>query len=106
MDINKMDVAALIKLRAEIDAVLPKKKDEQVAGVQNAVRKLVEDSGFSLDEILSPLIAKPEKAQSVRKQVQAKYSKGENMWSGRGKRPKWVIEHIEKGGTLEELRIK
>lgn len=35
-----------------------------------------------------------------------KYKKGTETWSGRGRKPKWVEEHLKKGGSLDEFLIK
>lgn len=33
------------------------------------------------------------------------YKKGDRTWSGRGRQPGWVKEHLEVGGKLEDLLI-
>ena len=32
-----------------------------------------------------------------------KYKKGSNVWSGRGRMPLWVREHLDLGGTLDDM---
>lgn len=48
----------------------------------------------------------PPKPISNRPKVAMKYQSGTNSWSGRGSKPQWVQNHLEKGGTLEEILIK
>jgi DNA-binding protein H-NS len=38
--------------------------------------------------------------------VPAKYKKGNDTWSGRGRKPRWLEEHLAKGGKLDDLLIK
>lgn len=38
--------------------------------------------------------------------VAAKYKHGDLTWTGRGRQPKFVMDYIAAGGTLEELLIK
>jgi DNA-binding protein H-NS len=38
--------------------------------------------------------------------IPVKYKSGDNSWSGRGRQPKWVADHITKGGKLDDLLIK
>lgn len=38
--------------------------------------------------------------------VPVKYKKGPHSWSGRGRKPKWVEDHLTKGGKIEDLLIK
>ncbi|WP_350283765.1 H-NS histone family protein [Nitrosomonas sp.] len=33
------------------------------------------------------------------------YKKGNQTWSGRGRQPKWIKEHLEAGGNLEDLLV-
>lgn len=35
----------------------------------------------------------------------AVYKKGNQAWSGRGRKPKWIVEHLESGGDLKDLLI-
>jgi DNA-binding protein H-NS len=38
--------------------------------------------------------------------VPIKYKLGLNVWSGRGRQPKWLVDHIAKGGKLEDTLVK
>jgi DNA-binding protein H-NS len=40
----------------------------------------------------------------VQPKAPAKYRKGADSWSGRGSRPAWVQQHLDAGGSLEELK--
>lgn len=49
------------------------------------------------------------KGSRLAKKGGQKYANPKNpeiTWSGAGKRPKWVAEHLTSGGQLEDLRIK
>lgn len=34
-----------------------------------------------------------------------KYRSGTNVWSGRGRKPKWVEDHLTNGGSLDEILV-
>lgn len=38
--------------------------------------------------------------------VQPKFKLGDEVWSGRGRKPRWIEAHLAKGGRLDELLIK
>jgi DNA-binding protein H-NS len=40
-----------------------------------------------------------------RRSVAIKYRSGDNTWTGRGRKPKWVEEHLSGGGSLESLAV-
>ncbi|GGX28035.1 H-NS histone family protein [Undibacterium squillarum] len=46
------------------------------------------------------------KRGSVKGEVAPKYQKGDDTWSGRGRTPRFIQDHIAAGGTLEDLLIQ
>lgn len=34
-----------------------------------------------------------------------KYRHGVHFWTGKGRKPQWVVEHLGKGGSLDDLKI-
>jgi DNA-binding protein H-NS len=54
--------------------------------------------------LVEVVVAQPV-ADKVKKPVAIKYRSGENTWTGRGMKPKWVVKFIEDGGKLEELAV-
>jgi DNA-binding protein H-NS len=69
----------------------------EIAEVVESIRATMREYGITVDDI------QPKKAKSV---VPAKYrdSSG-NTWSGRGKRPRWLVDALEHGHTLEAFRV-
>jgi DNA-binding protein H-NS len=45
-------------------------------------------------------------AKAPRPKVPMKYRLDGDAWSGRGRKPKWVEDHLKRGGTLDELLVK
>lgn len=46
------------------------------------------------------------KNEPVKNPVQPKFKLDDNVWSGRGRKPRWIEAHLAKGGRLDELLIK
>lgn len=97
-DLEKMSVEDLVALRDEIEGLIALKQKEKKAELKKQFQELAEKAGLSLDEILS-LKKEPKKAK-------IKYRKESCTWSGRGRRPAWVVELEEKGGSLEDFLVK
>lgn len=38
--------------------------------------------------------------------VAIKYKQGDNTWTGRGRQPKFIVDHLAAGGKIEELLVK
>lgn len=91
------DIQAQIeKLQKQADEIRRKEFDAVLADIQEKIRMYgitAEDLGFG----------EPKDMRSV---VAPKYKKGKLIWTGRGRQPKWVEEHIEAGGKLDDLLIK
>jgi len=37
--------------------------------------------------------------------VAIKYRQGEKTWTGRGRQPKFIVDHVKQGGKLEDLLV-
>jgi DNA-binding protein H-NS len=93
------------------------KKHEFSTAVKEA-KKLVEAYGITASDLGLVVSKRPEKTSKAVKprrklsgtkgsKVPAKYRDPVTMstWTGRGKAPKWVTEHLSRGNLLETLLI-
>ncbi|TAA74133.1 MAG: nucleoid protein H-NS [Candidatus Electronema aureum] len=97
-DFEKKSIEELVILQKEIEELILQKQKEKKAELKKQFQELAEKAGLSLDEILS-LKKEPKK-------IKIKYKKDSNTWSGRGRRPVWVAELVEKGGNIEDFLVK
>lgn len=97
-EFEKLSVEELVALRDQIDGLIAQKQKEKKAELKKQFQELAEKAGLSLDEILN-LKKEPKK-------LKIKYRKDSNTWSGRGRRPAWVVELEAKGGNLEDCLVK
>ena len=75
-----------------------RKKAETLA----ELKALAESKGFSLDELMD--VSKDKK----KKPVAAKYADpehSERSWSGRGRKPKWLVTALESGRSIEDFTL-
>lgn len=42
--------------------------------------------------------------ESSRSVAPIKYRLGDHTWSGKGRKPAWLVNHLASGGTLEDLQ--
>ena len=45
-----------------------------------------------------------ESERAGRKPAAIKYRLGEKTWTGKGKKPKWYVDHLEAHGNVEALK--
>ena len=103
MDINLeiLSLAELKTLRTTVDRAIAsyedRKKKEALAELEEAARKM----GYSLGE-LTGMAGKPRKA------VAPKYANpadATQTWTGRGRKPGWVLAALAAGKSLDDLAI-
>jgi DNA-binding protein H-NS len=91
----------LMKLRRDIAKAIEsydaRKKKEAKAAVEAKAKAL----GFSLAELASETKA----SRAVNPPKYKHPEDPEKTWTGRGRQPAWVKEHVEAGKPLEELLI-
>lgn len=87
----------LEKWRGDIDSELQKREAKERADAKRKILELAGTHGIDLSELSNKAIG------------DAKYRNPDNpfeAWSGRGRKPKWVKEWLDKGASLDELVIR
>jgi DNA-binding protein H-NS len=106
-DLSKIDLPELRELEIELNQLLKRVAHEKVARARERIEQLAEEVGLPISEIVAnvPLSSR----KRVRRPARKKYCNPEAptvTWTGKGRKPKWVVEHLAKGGQLSELLIR
>ena len=102
-ELNSMSLDQLKKLKKDIDKAITSFEARRISEARKALEAKAAELGVSLADILGATPAKRAKAA-----VAAKYAHPENSalsWSGRGRRPQWIIELEAKGGNRADYAI-
>lgn len=105
MELSSLSLAELKDLLTLIPAEIKKREKDEKARILKELEALATQRGFSLDELLADAPAKAKKPKGV---VAVKYRHPENGqigWTGRGRKPKWVVDFLANGGALEQLAV-
>jgi len=103
MELSALSLVELRNLLEQIPAELKLREKREKAEVLKAVEALAAEHGFKLGELLDSTPAKKERSP-----VAVKYRHPENAelsWTGRGRQPKWLVEFLANGGSLEQLGV-
>lgn len=101
IDLNSLSVSELEALKSGIAGAIESKRNSELLELRSKVDELVDNSPFTLEEILE--------AKATRKPVLPKYMMTDDpelTWTGRGRKPRWIVAYLEGGGDLEDLLIK
>lgn len=103
-----LDNMSYAELKA-IAPMIPAKIAEREKAERNAVKaelaELAKSKGFEMDD----LFGAGSKATKEKKAVAPKYrnpADASQTWTGRGRKPKWVVEELATGGTLDDFLIR
>ena len=107
IDLSALSVSDLLSLQKQLVLEVPRRMAIERQKVVEDLKKMAAERGFDLDELLGAKVKPAGKsAAGARGPVAAKYRSAEGKeWSGRGRKPSWVAEHLAAGGKLEDLAI-
>jgi DNA-binding protein H-NS len=108
VNLNNLSIQELEEVISQANNLIENKREQAVAKARADIEKIAASTGFSLQDLLGLRHARGKKA-GARKAVADKYCNPKNpeqSWSGRGKRPKWLQEMLDKGAKLESFLIK
>lgn len=97
--LEKMSYAELLEARELIEAALTERKALEARETKAKMRELAEQAGFSLEELFGGRGKKP---------VVVKFrnpKNAEETWTGRGRKPNWLVMAIKKGAKLESFGV-
>jgi DNA-binding protein H-NS len=101
--IDKLTYAELIELQERIETTIEEKRAEEQAKLREKVAEMAAEAGLSLEEVVS------KKGKDRRKgTVAIKYRNSRDRtqtWTGRGRKPNWLVAELEAGKSLEDFAI-
>lgn len=103
MVLEKFSLEELKKLQNEVAVAIFNFEKQRKAETLIELKALAHAKGFSLKELLDDSNGK-----STKKPVAPKYadpSNPENTWTGRGRKPKWLVAALESGQSVEEFAL-
>lgn len=102
IDLEKLDLAELKSLQKQVERAIMSFEEQQRKAAIDAAEVAAAQYGFSLAELTG------HKVKKQRYIAAPKYKHPENpakTWTGKGRRPAWFIEAMEKGMTPDDLAI-
>ena len=106
------DIAQVQEIDKEIAELQAKRKallSEQRKKALKEAKDLIDAFDFTAAELGLSKTSGPAKNSTGKKPGTPKYANPADQsqtWSGKGRKPTWAKEHVEKGGKLDDLLIK
>lgn len=104
--IRELDYNELRELRSHLDGLLEEKKQHEIERLRQEAQAL----GIDLRAIArAPAQASTRKASSTGGKAKVWYRHPDNpelVWRGKGKRPRWLQEMLDRGDDISGLQIE
>lgn len=102
---------SLEEKRNLLDKTIATERNALKATLRRAIEDAVASVGLTIDDLMSPrrVGAKIKTFPRSRRLLKARYrdpAAPHNMWSGRGRHPRWLAEKLESGASLSDFEIK
>src|SRR4051794_1894037 len=105
-NVDKMSLKDLVDLEAKVKKALAAARDRERNELKKKMADMAETHGFSVAELFGATRGRgPGKNKSI---GLAKYANPENRsdtWTGRGRKPNWLVDRLKKGGKLADFAI-
>jgi len=104
--ISDLSIEELRQLQTEAEELIALKKEQAILDAYNTIVGAAETVGLTIDAVLQ--YGRDHKKKN-KKKVEPRYRSKidpNNTWTGRGKRPSWLVLEIEKGANIDDLLIK
>ncbi len=105
VDLTNLSVSELHELEKDVSRRINHRKEEDRKRVFRQMKDLAAGIGMTIDEVTD----RDKRPNAKRGHVKPKYKNPDNpseTWSGRGKKPAWVQQALQRGQTLEDLAIQ
>ena len=101
IDLENMNVDELRAITENAQQLIAKKQHQRLYDSYMQFEKIAEDSNASIEEILKA-------GETLEKKRSIKYRNTDNneeTWTGRGRKPTWLVEALAAGRSIEDFAI-
>jgi len=100
INVDKMSLKQLLALKTKLQKAIAVARERECPKVKREITAPAKKRGFSLSELFV--------GRGKRKLVRPMYADPDEplqTWTGRGRRPYWLIAKMRKGAKLEQLAL-
>jgi len=98
--IEKLSYIELLKLQERVEQAIAEKRAADAQATKEQLRQMAEKAGFDIRELYGK---RGPKSTGFAKYRNPKDSS--QTWTGRGRKPNWLVDAVKKGAKLESFAI-
>jgi DNA-binding protein H-NS len=103
VNVDRMTLREINDLEAKIAKAKAAARDKARSDLKDKIDRLVDGSGFTVAELYGFAARGRGRSKSA-----AKYANPENKsetWTGRGRKPNWLVARLKKGAKMDDFAI-
>jgi DNA-binding protein H-NS len=103
INVDKLSLKDLVSLEGKVRSAIIEARARERSDVKKKLAELAETSGFSLSELFGDVRNGKKKPVGI-----AKYANPDDKsdtWTGRGRKPNWLVTRLKKGAKLSDFAI-
>jgi DNA-binding protein H-NS len=101
-DLSQFSIPQLRDLQLQVAEQIASRQADEKERVRQQILELAASVGMSVEQVMNIKVSKQKRPAAVRYQHPEDSSK---QWTGRGRSPKWVKEHLDSGKSIDTLRV-
>jgi DNA-binding protein H-NS len=106
VDLSKYNLAELKGLQHDIEQQIKSRQQQDVRKAREQIMSIAQDLGISIEDLMQNASGKGKGSTGQKVLAQYKNPADESLtWTGRGRQPRWVVDALANGKTLDDLRI-
>ena len=98
--IEKLSYVELVKLQERVEQAIAEKRAADAQATKEQLRQMAEKAGFDIRELYGK---RGHKSTGFAKYRNPKDTS--QTWTGRGRKPNWLVDAVKKGAKLESFAI-
>lgn len=106
INVEKLSLKDLVELEARVAKALSLARDRERTDLKKKLSELAETHGFTVGELFGAgRGVKPGKARSSGVAKYANPDDRSETWTGRGRKPNWLVARLSKGAKISDFEI-
>ena len=102
LDLDALDLSELKLLSKKVDKAIVDFEKRRKEAALDELREVAKRNGLNLNDLQGMLNTSSSKAVAGEPRYRNP-DDPDDTWTGRGRRPRWVIDHLEAGVSLKSL---
>lgn len=104
INLEKLSLKDLQELELRVEKAIAEARAKERAELKAEIENMVAERGFTMNEIVSA--KRP--AAKTRSAASPKFANPEDLsqtWTGRGRKPNWLVAKLQEGASLDDFLI-